>query len=209
MSDPKPLSPAETMRAVGRESAEDAVDEVMSLTPAEVDDELRKAGVDPAEAERRATAAIEAALASVAGAAEPARGNVAPRVEPVAHRPARRWYALGAWAAAAATLVALGAMHRGTLVAFFRGAEPIGPDIEPPSSVAAPTEPSPADKALALRTAAFAACEKGRWDACEEHLDDANAFDPAGDTAPEVVAARRAIADGRKEEGEKPKPRLK
>ena len=73
MSEPKPLSPAETMRAILAEARKDAVADVMALPPEGVDDALKAAGIDPAEAERRATAAIEAALASVGEEPRPAK----------------------------------------------------------------------------------------------------------------------------------------
>ncbi len=208
MSHPKPPSPAETMRAILAERAKDAVDEVMSLPPAAVDDALKAAGVDPAEAERRATGAIEAALASVGEAAEPARSNVVPLRKPEARSPSRRWFVLGPVAAAAAVAVAVGVMNGSAIVAMFRGTEPIGPDPYGTPAASTPV-PTPAEQAVALRTAAFAACKDSQWSWCEAQLDEATRLDPAGETAPEVVEARKAIKKGQDDEATGRKPRLK
>lgn len=215
MSTPKPLSPAETMRAILDEAGKDAVEEVMALAPEAVNDALKAAGVDPAEAERRATAAIEAALAKFGEAAEPVKSNVVPLAgRPAASRPAaraaaRRWAVWAPVAAAAAAAVTLGVMNGSAIVALFRGTEPIGPDRygNPPSTVATSTEPTPTQRALALRTQAFAACKEAQWDPCLAWLDEAAQLDPAGDATPEVIAARAAAKKGEADDARKLKPR--
>ena len=202
MTDEKRLSPEDAMRRLREESANDAVQEVMRLPPAGVDEALKAEGVDPAEAERRAAAAIEAALAGIGEGAEPPASRVAPqRPAPAAWSPTRRRALLGAVAAAVGLAVAV--TSGGAIVAFFRGAEPIGPDrygTPPTSTVAGPT---PAQQALALRTEAFAKCRDRDWDACEAKLDAAMQLDPDAERTPEVLAARRAISEAR---AEKPKP---
>lgn len=205
MSDPKRLSPAETMRAIRAEAGSDAVDEVMALSPQAVDAALKAAGIEPAEAERRATAAIEAALASVGAAPEPAKSRVVPLKKAQARSLSRRWATLGSVAAAAAVAATVGVMNRSAIVAMFRGTEAIGPDRYgvPATSTQGPTA---AEKALALRTAAFASCKESQWDWCEAQLDEASQLDPAGDTAPEVVTARKAIRKGHDDEMRKLKP---
>lgn len=205
MSDPKRLSPAETMRAIRAEAGRDAVDEVMALPPEAVDAALKAAGIEPAEAERRATAAIEAALASVGAAPEPAKSNVVPLRRPASPSVSRRWVALGSVAAAAAVAVTVGVMNGSAIVAMFRGPEAIGPDRYgvPAASTQGPTM---AERALALRTKAFAACKESRWDWCEAQLDEASQLDPAGDTAPDVMEARKAIRKAHDDEARKLKP---
>jgi hypothetical protein len=47
-----------------------------------------------------------------------------------------------------------------------------------------------------MRSDAFTACSAGLWQLCATGLDSAARLDPSGDTAPRVVAARQAIADG-------------
>lgn len=208
MNDPKPLSPAETMRAIVAERGNDAVEEVMSLPPEAVDAALRAAGIEPAEAERRATAAIEAALASIGETAEPAKSNVVPMRKPPARPLARRWFVIAPAAAAAAAAVTVVVMNGSAIVAVLRGTEAIGPD--PYGVPAASTQgPTMAERALALRTEALASCKASEWDACEAKLDEASQLDPAGNTAPEVVAARKAIEKARENEGRERKPRLK
>jgi hypothetical protein len=47
-----------------------------------------------------------------------------------------------------------------------------------------------------LRDSAFAECRATRWAECVRRLDAAKTLDPAGDTAPEVTAARQQAAHG-------------
>ncbi len=208
MTEPKPLSPAETMLAILAESGKDTVEQVTSLSPAAVDAALKAAGIEPAEADRRATAAIEAALASVGESAEPAKSNVVPLRKPEARAPSRRWYVLGPVAAAAAVAVTVSVMNGSAIVAMFHGREAISPDTYGVPA-ASTKEPTLEERALALRTKAFAACKASQWDACESQLDEAAQLDPAGDGAPEVVEARKAIRKAQEEEhrGLKPVPR--
>ena len=110
---------------------------------------------------------------------------------------------MGSVGAAAVLAATLAATSGGAILAFFRGGEAIGPDrygLPPTSTVAGPT---PAERALAMRTEAFTKCEARAWDACERKLDDATALDPDGERTPEVLAARRAIDKGRAEKPEK------
>jgi hypothetical protein len=53
-----------------------------------------------------------------------------------------------------------------------------------------------ARQAAKLRDEAYAACDRAAWAPCEAKLDEAKRLDPAGDTAPEVRAARRAAYIG-------------
>jgi hypothetical protein len=58
-----------------------------------------------------------------------------------------------------------------------------------------------------LRDSAFAECRATRWAECVRRLDAAKTLDPAGDTAPEVKAAREQAAHGLDPTpGDKPKP---
>ena len=111
--------------------------------------------------------------------------------------------------AAIAAAVALGALgvaalaNRGVIEAYLARTEPIGPD----------TTWTAHEKAWAIRAEAIAACDVRRWVECTQKLDEAMKLDPAGESNPRVVAARRAIADGMpvppEEEDTPPKPRLK
>jgi hypothetical protein len=127
----------------------------------------------------------------------------APRAAPVASPPVRRPRP-GAMVAA----VALGALgvaalaNRAALVAYVKG-EPIGPDRP-----WAPPTATPEQRAWAIRTEAFAACDGQRWTACIGKLDEAAVLDPAGESDPRVVSARKAIRDATPVE-EPLKPKLK
>jgi hypothetical protein len=61
-----------------------------------------------------------------------------------------------------------------------------------PTATAAKPPASPAE---ALRSDAFEACGRGRWDECARKLDEAKALDPEGESAPDVRNARRLLAN--------------
>lgn len=62
---------------------------------------------------------------------------------------------------------------------------------EIPSAV--PPDPTPFEQARELRRAAIPLCESADREGCLRGLDEAKRLDPAGDTAPEVQAARRLV----------------
>jgi DNA-directed RNA polymerase specialized sigma24 family protein len=74
------------------------------------------------------------------------------------------------------------------------------PPPEPSTSVQS-AEPQGTQEAqrrgAELRERAIEACKRAAFDACRRDLDDARTLDPAGEAAPRVQAARRAIRDGR------------
>jgi hypothetical protein len=56
------------------------------------------------------------------------------------------------------------------------------------------TPPStPEQQAGPIRARAFEACRAGEWGECMTRLDEARGLDPAGEKAPAVVQARRAL----------------
>ena len=69
------------------------------------------------------------------------------------------------------------------------------PKEEPPVSRARPqqVEPTPRDRAEALRQKAYAACDRGAWAECKALLDEAKVLDPAGESDPHVKGRREAI----------------
>ena len=100
---------------------------------------------------------------------------------------------LDAQLAAAAVVLCLLFWKRDDVVAFFAPhQEPIGPDREGP-----PRGPTPMqlEQARLLRSQALGDCEDEFWPECEDKLDRASKIDPAGETAPDVQAARKALAD--------------
>jgi hypothetical protein len=94
--------------------------------------------------------------------------------------------------AAIAAALALGALglgvlaNRGAIEAYLEGGETIGPD----------TTWTAQQKAWAIRADAITACDARRWVACTQKLDEAMQLDPAGESDPRVVAARREVAEG-------------
>jgi hypothetical protein len=60
---------------------------------------------------------------------------------------------------------------------------------------------TPQGVAEKIRDEALDACEHGRWGACEEKLNAARALDPAGESAPRVLAARRSVYDAQHADG--------
>jgi hypothetical protein len=69
---------------------------------------------------------------------------------------------------------------------------------------------SPAQvRAAALRGEAYAACDTKRWTECTGKLDEAATLDPAGESDPRVVAARKAVSEAMPVEEPPEKPKLK
>jgi DNA-directed RNA polymerase specialized sigma24 family protein len=119
--------------------------------------------------------------------------------------------------AAIGTGTAIGLAALGVLLYLLlhRRAEDVLPDpasLPLPSATASVQAPLIAADTLRdardLRETAFAECRATRWAECLRRLDAAKALDPAGDTAPEVKAAREQAAKEQLDQtpGEKPKP---
>jgi RNA polymerase sigma factor (sigma-70 family) len=62
----------------------------------------------------------------------------------------------------------------------------------------APTAPSPLERARELRADALRKCDALAWQACLDGLDEAARLDPAGNTAPDVAAARERAEEALK-----------
>jgi hypothetical protein len=128
-----------------------------------------------------------------------------PEAAPVVASPPVRRPRPGAMVAA----VALGALgvaavaNQAAIVAYVKG-EPIGPDRP-----WAPPTATPEQRAASIRGQAFAACDALRWTECVGRLDEAAVLDPAGESDPRVVSARRAVHDATRDEETPTKPRLK
>lgn len=111
------------------------------------------------------------------------------KVAPLGDRAGRRapwvaWLVAAAVAAVALTLF----VERRELAAWLHPAPPIGPA---PDQI---KEPTPAEKAEALRVDADKACAGDLWGLCARKLDEAAKLNPAGDTTPRVASLRAALA---------------
>jgi hypothetical protein len=213
VSERKPLTPAQAMRAIQEEAAQDAIDEIAAMSPAEVGDALRAAGVEPEEASRRARSAIAAALAasdapaSSAAPTSPLASSSpppaeAPRPPPDgpskvisldAARPRRGTPPWIVWTTvvAAAAVVAL----------VFRA--------RTDSDRVASPRPPPEQLAARARATGLVECDRQDYEACERDLDEARDLDPEGEDAPRIRDARAAIARwhaSRELEAPKPPP---
>jgi hypothetical protein len=199
MTEPRKRSPAEVWRALENASTDAEVGRIDALSDDELDAELRAAGIDPADAAKIGADVLGPAPASGDGGVAsrvPARTGVAeakPAVDD-APRGRRRAYWIAGFAAAAVVI--------GVLVTRPSGGPEVGtghPDTE-----------AALKEAADLRDRAFGACDEGYWAACEDALNAARSLDPAGETAPRVVAARRSIeavgADAGRRFEKPPKP---
>jgi hypothetical protein len=195
MTEPRKRSPAEVWRALEEASTEAEVRRIDALSDDALDAELRAAGIDPAEAAKIGEDVLGPVPAPGNGGAAseaPARTRGAEAKPTVDEAPGarRRVYWIAGFAAAAAVL--------GVLVALPGGGPPIGSGQPDTAAL---------KEAADLRERAFGACDQGDWAACEDALNAARSLDPDGETAPRVVAARRAIgADGGRRFEKPPKP---
>ena len=92
-------------------------------------------------------------------------------------------WAAGALVAAAAAAVIAVEIGDGSR----RGPEAIGPDRPGPA-------PTPLEQARRLREDGLVACGAQDWTACGTKLDEAKQLDPAGESDPRVIEARRIMA---------------
>lgn len=160
--------------------AEEELERLDKMNDAELDEAMRKQGLDPEEPQD-----VERLLAKIP--ATPAR------VVPFPTRPRGRsavWLAAAAVAAAAASVFAV--LKGPDLVAWLRG-----PTLPIAQIDAAPEPPAALVRAEALRDEAERACSQSLWGACRQRLDDAMTLDPAGERQPRVVRMRGDIAAAR------------
>jgi hypothetical protein len=164
-------SPEQILSVLEEQALEDEVREIAKMSDADLDNELRRAGVD-----------LEAALKSAPpapGAPLPVATSSTSRTPP-RHR-LRRSAAWAGGAAAAAVLVIAFALKR------VEG--PVGHGLDP------------AREASKLRDQAFAACDRAEWERCRAKLDEARSLDPPGELSPRVLLARRAVKSALQPDG--------
>jgi hypothetical protein len=176
---------------------------VEGLSRAELEQELRDAGYDPA----RVPTAEQLLAHAEARAAERARANEATegaRVLALAAR--KRTFRIAMLAAAMFALVVAVMAIKGPAIVealFKHGTERIGPDND--WQLLRPSPP-PQMRAENLRDEAVAACDGWLWVRCRNKLDEAQKLDPAGESEPRVQAARQQIEAGlHPDGGDKPR----
>lgn len=183
MSDPEQLDHEAGARFMEKLLAEDPA-RLDVATDEQVDAMMAAEGIEvgPAESAEAALARGEKrARERQARAAGLARAKAHPASKRSAGR--RAWAAGALAAAAAAAVVAVEIAQSG-----MGGGQAIGPDHPGPGV-------APEAQAKWLRTDAFAACSVGDYVRCGAKLDEAQKLDPAGESDPKVVEARKAIAE--------------
>jgi hypothetical protein len=181
-------TPAQVWKEIVADARDDEeIERLASMSDAALDEELAAAGLDPAK-ERAEAEAVVAELEHRVAARRAKQMEAEARARSL--RPPSRRRPLAFWLAAAA----VGTMAAGGLVYALThpSAPPPAPHV-PPVPSSAPTEVPPSQRLIAaseLRKRAFAECAASHWDECLVRFDDARRLDPAGDSAPEVQAAR-------------------
>jgi hypothetical protein len=193
------LTPEQIMAVLEQQAREDAAVEaeiqaVAALTDAQLDEELRRAGLDLADLEAQAEALFQEGQAQ-----PPVQAVAQDTARALADRPRRRrpaavavWLAAGAAAATAGGALLYSLTHRQPEA--HPVPEPSTPAPSPsPSSAPLPTNlvaTTPAE----LRAAAATALDQGRPEECLRLLDSAKQGDPAGDATPEIKNLRDRAA---------------
>jgi hypothetical protein len=190
-------------------------DETDAMSDAEVEADLRAAGVDTDAFHAKMDALYKQYIAGAAPSERPAakapetdegawtKGEM-PRSVPGKPRKEGRGRHVVAYAAVAAAATAGVATYLATRP------PPETPDVKP-KDAEAPKPPKPAPSATPvvdvtkLRAEALAACARGEYEECLNGLDQAKDADPAGDVDPRIQAARKKANDARAARGGKEK----
>jgi hypothetical protein len=196
MNEPDKIDPARAWlfaeSLLAEEEAEQLAERVEAMSDAEIEQEMRGGGYDPASV----PSAEEFVARGVERAAERERANEAREAAEVVARAERRRtrWVLTLVAAMFALFIVVMVRQGPAIVAFFKH-EPaeIGPDNSwPPPR--APAPPTAAQKeAEALRDEAVTSCDHMQWTMCGLNLDYAKALDPAGEDSPRVQKARAEL----------------
>jgi hypothetical protein len=190
--------PVEEWNALADLAGEAEIDHVLALSPAQRDEELRKAGFDVDARRKAAEAQRDAAIsgnargpaksgtattALTAGKVSTKAATPASNVVELPRRPSRWWISL----AVAAAIGALVATEGSSIVAWFTG--------DGDSNQRVTHGQDPVDAARRLRSAAQEAVAAGAWERALDLLDRAKDMDPEGDAAPKVQEARRRVKE--------------
>jgi hypothetical protein len=163
---------------------DEEVERIERLSDEEIDSELRAHGRDPT----RLPSAEELLAKAEARAGSTTARNA--QVVPLQARKRTPWVVWMAAAILGAAVLALVAMNRAAIVAFFQGTDEIRPDDRGP-----PPRESTQRRAEKLRDDAEGACRQKLWGTCEQKLDDAMKLDPAGESESRVWNMRRGIEE--------------
>lgn len=180
----------EVWRQLVDEAGEDEIERAASVSVAQAEKDLARAGFDVAAERAKADALIgeleagrsSGKVAIATAAREPPMALVTRVPEPKGKERKGSMVLI-----AAATLV-LGAaiiVILSVILPLIRGGDITADRVASTSSSK--------QRAAVLRRYATDACRKRRWDACRQSLDDARTLDPAGEETPEVVTLRKTI----------------
>jgi|SRR5882672_1242540 len=203
MSHERKPPPDKAWDALEKMSLAEEAERVRALTDEELDRELTAHGKDP-----KALRARGQALAARFKAKAPATAAALP-VAPFA-RTRRRWTVWLLAATLGAIAIALAAMNRAAIVAWFHRGHEIRPDdrgLTWPNEIAR-------DRAEKLRDEADKECQMRLWGVCEARLDEAMKLDPGGESEERVQRMRSAVdssarVDAGSDKPDKPPPRPK
>jgi hypothetical protein len=183
-------SAEDVWRQLVDEAGEDAIERAASVSVAQAEKELAKAGFDVAAERAKADALmreLESPVSRKVAIAVPAREPPMALVThvPKPDRKERKW---------PPTLVATATLVVGAAIVILLTV--ILPRIRHDEITANQMEAStstPKEQAVALRRSAADACREHRLDDCRQALDDARSLDPAGEATPEVRTLRKTI----------------
>lgn len=196
MSDPKDMRPRDAWDVVEDALFEEELEAIAELTPEQIREQLAALGADPEGGRRiaeeviakKAGGAVEASAPGPAPAAKVAASSTGGGPAPVskvismdeARERRRRRVGLWAFAAAAAITFAVTQQKRiGVQIdAWFHPAP--APTELPPQKPPEKVEPTPQERAAALRQDAYASVDMGYKGEALDELDEAHALDPDG-----------------------------
>jgi hypothetical protein len=175
MSTPSKPDPARGWQFVEKLLAEEELARLEKMSPDEVDREMRAQGLDPSRvpSTEELVAGAEARAAKNGQTRKAIAGPGAGNVVPMPARPKRAQWLTMLVAAALGALVLMVVMKR--------------------SDDNAASGQSARARAEKLRDVAMKECAEARWSSCKDWLDGARRLDPAGESEPRVVEARREI----------------
>jgi hypothetical protein len=182
MSDPEHLDHEAGARFMEKLLAEDPA-KLDVATDEQVDAMMAAEGIEVGSPE-----SAEAALARGEKRARDRQARAAAPARDKAREASKRSAGRRAWAAGALVTAAAAAVV----------AVEVSQSVQGPGAAIGPDHPGPGvtpeAQAKWLRTDALAACAVGDFDKCRTKLDEARGLDPAGESDPKVVEARKAIA---------------